>query len=46
MTELVSLITKFGLPTVGAAAFIYILLRGDLRFRYPRRPRRTKGPGE
>ena len=31
MTELVGLIAKFGLPTVCAAALLYILLRGDLQ---------------
>lgn len=36
MTALVSLISTYGLPTVLAAAVLYILLRGELQFRYPR----------
>jgi hypothetical protein len=36
MTELVSLISDYGLPTVIAGALIYILLRGEVQFRYPR----------
>ena len=34
---LVEAIAKFGLPTVAAAVLLYILLHGDLTFRYPRR---------
>jgi hypothetical protein len=37
MTELVNLIVKFGAPVVVTAAFIYILLRSDIRFTYPRK---------
>jgi hypothetical protein len=36
MGELVGLVGKFGLPAVLAAVFIYILLRGEVNFRYPR----------
>jgi hypothetical protein len=36
MTELASLIAKYGLPTVAAAVLLFILLRGELQFRYPR----------
>jgi len=36
MTELVSLISSYGLPVVVAAALIYILLQGEFQFRYPR----------
>lgn len=38
MTELVSLIAKFGLWTVIPAALLLILLRGEINFRYPRDP--------
>lgn len=34
---LVEAIAKFGLPTVAAAVLLYILIQGDLTFRYPRR---------
>lgn len=37
MTEVVELVTKFGAPTVVVAACIYILLRSDIRFTYPRK---------
>jgi len=36
MTELTSLIAKYGLPTVFFAALIFMLLRGEFQFRYPR----------
>jgi hypothetical protein len=36
MEELVSLIVKFGWPTVLVAALILIVLRGQISFRYPR----------
>jgi hypothetical protein len=36
MTELASLIATYGLPTILAAALLYILLRGEVQFRYPR----------
>ena len=36
MTELTSLISTYGLPTVIAAALVYIVLRGEVNFRYPR----------
>jgi len=36
MTELVSLVSSFGLPAVVASALIYILLRSEFQFRYPR----------
>jgi hypothetical protein len=36
------LVTKFGIPTVLAAAFIYVVIRGDLQFRYPRQSQRRK----
>jgi hypothetical protein len=38
VSALVESIAKFGLPTVEAAVLLYILLRGDVTFRYPRRP--------
>jgi hypothetical protein len=40
MTELVSLISHYGLPTVAAAAVLYILFRGEIQFRYPRSGRK------
>lgn len=36
MNELVLLIAKFELPTVGAAVLLFLLLRGEVQFRYPR----------
>jgi hypothetical protein len=38
VSALVESIAKFGLPTVAAAVLLYILLHGDVTFRYPRRP--------
>lgn len=32
--------SKFGLPAVCVAALLYIILRGDLRFTYPRKGHR------
>jgi hypothetical protein len=37
MSAVLSAISSFGLPTVAAGVLIYILLRGELVFRYPRR---------
>jgi hypothetical protein len=37
MTEIVSLIAKFGWPVVVVAALLLILLRGEIHFRYPRK---------
>ena len=37
MAELASLIAQFGLPTVAAAVLLYVFLKGELQFRYPRR---------
>jgi len=36
MSGLLVYISKFGLPTVAAAVLLYILINGDLTFRYPR----------
>jgi hypothetical protein len=36
IAELTSLISTYGLHAVLAAVLIYILLRGEVRFRYPR----------
>jgi hypothetical protein len=36
LTELISLISSYGLPAVLAAVLLYILLRGEVQFRYPR----------
>jgi hypothetical protein len=37
VTALLAALRDFGLPTVAAAVLIYILVRGELVFRYPRR---------
>jgi hypothetical protein len=37
MAELTSLIARFGLPTVAGAVVLYVILRSEVRFRYPRR---------
>jgi hypothetical protein len=46
MAELASLIARFGLPTVAGAVALYVILKGEVQFRYPRRnaPRRLKLP--
>jgi hypothetical protein len=31
--------TKFGIQTVAVAVLLYIVLHGELSFRYPRKPR-------
>jgi hypothetical protein len=36
ITELTSLISSYGLRVVLAAVLLYILLRGEVQFRYPR----------
>jgi hypothetical protein len=36
MAELASLIANYGLPTTVAAAVLYIVLRSEFNFRYPR----------
>jgi hypothetical protein len=38
VSALVESIAKFGLPTLAAAVLLYILLHGDVAFRYPRHP--------
>jgi hypothetical protein len=42
MNVLVPLIAKFGLPTVIGAAALYVVLRSEFQFRYPRPSRRGK----
>lgn len=37
MNTVLSAISEFGLPAVAGGVLIYILLRGELVFRYPRR---------
>ncbi len=37
MTELVLLIERFGLPTIAAGVLLYLVIKGELFFRYPRR---------
>lgn len=39
MTELLEAVRQFGLPMVGGAVVLYLLLRGELSFRYPARRR-------
>jgi hypothetical protein len=36
MTDLTTLISQYGLPTVLIAVILYLLLRGEIKFRYPR----------
>ena len=36
ISDLVALVSKYGWPVVLAAVLIFILVRGELRFRYPR----------
>jgi hypothetical protein len=36
MKALLDAVTAFGLPTVLAVIAVYVLLRGELVFRYPR----------
>ena len=36
MTELVVLISEFGLPVIVGAAVLYLLLRGEIHFSYHR----------
>ena len=36
ITELTSLISRYGLAAVIVAVLLYILLRGEVQFRYPR----------
>ncbi|MFZ0662975.1 MAG: hypothetical protein WAM66_09810 [Acidobacteriaceae bacterium] len=37
MIELTSLVSHFGLPAVLGAALVFILFRGEVQFRYPRK---------
>jgi ABC-type tungstate transport system substrate-binding protein len=37
MTTIVSLISSYGAPTVVVGALVYIVLRSDIRFVYPRK---------
>jgi len=37
MSELILSIAKYGVAPVGVAAIIYIIVRGELNFRYPRK---------
>lgn len=37
MTTVLAALRDFGLPTVAAAVLIYLVLRGEIVFRYPRR---------
>lgn len=37
MGEIVGLIAKFGWPVVLVAALVYLILRGEIHFRYPRK---------
>jgi hypothetical protein len=37
MSAILSAISNFGLPTVAGGVLIYLLLRGETVFRYPRR---------
>jgi len=46
MSELALLIAKFGLPTIFGAAVLYVVLRGEFQFRYPRLPELPGRDGE
>jgi hypothetical protein len=37
MITILAAVSQFGLPTVAAVVLIFILARGELVFRYPRR---------
>jgi hypothetical protein len=37
MSYILSPVTEFGLPTVAAAVLIFIVIKGEFVFRYPRR---------
>ncbi len=37
MTELIALIAKYGWLPVAVAAVVYVILRGEVNFRYPRK---------
>jgi hypothetical protein len=37
MSELVLLVHSYGLPMVAGAALLYVVLRSDIQFRYPRK---------
>jgi hypothetical protein len=39
METIIAAIRDFGLPTVAAAVIIFVVLRGELQFRYPARRR-------
>jgi len=39
MIEISELIYRLGAPTIVAAALVYIVLYGEVQFRYPRTPR-------
>ena len=39
MTEITVLISHFGAPAVVVAAVLYVVLRGDIHFNYPRKKR-------
>ena len=37
MNAILTAVSQFGLPTVAVAVLIFILVRGEFVFRYPRR---------
>jgi len=37
MTEIAGLIAKFGWPVVLVGALVYLILHGEIHFRYPRK---------
>lgn len=37
MTELTALVARFGLPTVAGVVILFVLLKGEVQFRYPRK---------
>jgi hypothetical protein len=37
MTELSVLVSRFGLPTIVGTAIMFLLINGEVNFRYPRK---------
>jgi hypothetical protein len=44
MGELVSLISTYGWPVILVAALVFIIIRGQINFQYPRDPDGPKPP--
>jgi hypothetical protein len=37
MTELAVMVSRFGLPTVVGMAIVFLLIKGEVSFKYPRK---------